>query len=307
MQAGARSSAPLRAGRCQDQQSEILLTTNPTDTSKPAAIHPPQTLPHSTRATPRPTFAGGGGQAGSQSDDDGERGRQVPLCPCHGPVGPPAAGWGCRGGLGTFASERPELRHTPAHAKALCAHCSHPHRRAARRGGRSLPVTARKPMGWVGSTASPPSRSARTRWTQREHPDRGLPLPPGHPPVSRCCAPGHPPLWLWFGCCESRTFSPALRPCCLSRPGPWDGGAVRGDRVAQRFPLWLAKQGAHGQDQAQGKVGLPFSSGVPIACVPLTHPGPGGQPSPCLGATSEQSLGGCRPPAVLPPKWAKGP
>lgn len=45
MQAGARSSAPLRAGRCQDQQSEILLTTNPTDTSKPAAIHPPKRCP----------------------------------------------------------------------------------------------------------------------------------------------------------------------------------------------------------------------------------------------------------------------
>lgn len=175
-------------------------------------------------------------------------------------MGPPAAGWGCRGGLGTFAIERPELRHTPAHAKALCAHCSHPHRRAARRGGRSLPVTARKPMGWVGSAASPPSRSARTRWTQPEHPDHGLPLPPRpSPPSLDAALPAVPLLRLHSAAVKAE---PPVR-CCgrASCPGPWDGLAVRGDRVAQRFPLRLTKQGAQawsGSGRRGGGIALQF-------------------------------------------------
>ena len=160
-----------------------------------AILQVPPTLTHHARATPVPTFTGGGREAGSQSDDDGERGCQIPLCPCHGPAGPPGTGQGHLGCPSTSASERPELRHTPANAKALCAHCSHPHRRAARQGGSSLPVTARKPMGWVGSAASPPSRTTRARCTQPVHPDGGLPLPAAVRPPSLVMLE-QPPLFL---------------------------------------------------------------------------------------------------------------
>lgn len=139
--------------------------------------------------------------------------------------------------LAPFVSERPELEHTAAHAKALCAHCSHPHRRASRRGGRSLPVTARKPMGWVGSAASPPSRSTRTRCTQPEHPDCRLRLPAilfsslPHDALlllsSPCAAPApRPSVLLLSSCCESRTVclrrGPALQLLpVLAQPGGW--------------------------------------------------------------------------------------
>lgn len=186
------------------------------------------TPPRHAKATPLPTFAGGGRQAGSQGDDDGERGRQIPLRPCHGLAGPPAAGWGQLGlSWHLFASERPELQHTAAHAQALCAHCSHPHRRAARRGGRSLPVTARKPMGWVGSAASPPSCSTRTRCTQPEHPKCRL----RSPAILFSSLPHHAVLAaeqpLRCSCSPSLFSAPVLLLSEPNRqPAPWPSAAA---------------------------------------------------------------------------------
>lgn len=193
--------------------------THPGSHSDPTG--PPPTLPRHARATPVPTFAGGGREAGSQSDDDGERGRQIPLCPCHDPAGPPGMGQGHLDCPSTSASERPELRHKPANAKALCAHCSHPHRRAARQGGSSLPVTARKPMGWVGSAASPPSRTTRARCTQPEHPSGRWALAPHcHPsslPRNARAAPTasrapQPSSLFLSSCCKSQTCSLSCGP-----------------------------------------------------------------------------------------------
>lgn len=137
-----------------------------------------------------------------------------------------------------FASERPELQHTAAHAQALCAHCSHPHRREARRGGRSLPVTARKPMGWVGSAASPPSCSTRTHAVpSRSIPNAGSVLrPSSFPPSlvmlclllsSPCAAPAPRPSFLLLSCCcQSRTASLRRGPVLqllpvLAQPAGW--------------------------------------------------------------------------------------
>lgn len=97
----------------------------------------------------------------------------------------------------------PELRHWPANAKALCAHCSQ--HTGGRAGRDSLPVTARKPMGWVGSAASPPLRTTRARCAQTRQlrsgsrsplsPAPGHPVPPEHPvPPGASCAPHPAPL-----------------------------------------------------------------------------------------------------------------
>lgn len=126
-----------------------------------------------------------------------------------------------------FASEHPELQHTAAHAQALCAHCSHPHRRAARRGGRSLPVTARKPMGWVGSAASPPSCSTRTRCTQPEHPKCRL----RSPAILFSSLPRHAVLAaeqpLRCSCSPSLFSAPVLLLSEPNRqPAPWPSAAA---------------------------------------------------------------------------------
>lgn len=84
----------------------------------------------------------------------------------------------------------PELRHWPANAKALCAHCSQ--HTGGRAGRDSLPVTARKPMGWVGSAASPPLPTTRARCTQSRQLRSGSrsPLSPTPGELQQC--PEHP-------------------------------------------------------------------------------------------------------------------
>lgn len=213
------AALPWEEGEAKPNRASKPMWTHPGSHSDPTG--PPPTLPRHARATPVPTFAGGGREAGSQSDDDGERGRQIPLCPCHDPAGPPGMGQGHLDCPSTSASERPELRHKPANAKALCAHCSHPHRRAARQGGSSLPVTARKPMGWVGSAASPPSRTTRARCTQPEHPSGRWALAPHcHPsslPRNARAAPTasrapQPSSLFLSSCCKSQTCSLSCGP-----------------------------------------------------------------------------------------------
>lgn len=54
---------------------------------------------------------------------------------------------------------------------------SHTGGQAGEQGGSSLPVTARKPMGWVGSAASPPFRTTRGSLYPEPAAGLGLPLP----------------------------------------------------------------------------------------------------------------------------------
>lgn len=160
--------------------------------------------------------------------------------------GPPGSGRGRLACPGTSASELPLPGATAlgGNAKALCAHCSsQPHGQ----GGSSLPVTAHKPMGWVGSAASPPLRATRARCARsRRLESRAVPA------VPQPCAPGESPQPHCALCPPSRpaagdkvaALRGALRPAGVRCEGDGVSGASRGARGGKPLvtaPLFTAR------------------------------------------------------------------
>lgn len=139
-------------------------------------------LPRHSGATPVPTFAGGGRQAGGQGDDDGERGCQIPLCPCHGPAGatrlrtrPP--------GLSRHLCERA----TSARSHGTGRQCEGTLRTlllAATRAGREQPARHRSQANGLGGLCSEPPSPRHTRPLCPE-PASGEPGCPRCPPALR--------------------------------------------------------------------------------------------------------------------------
>lgn len=132
----------------------------------------------------------------------------------------------------------PELRQWPVMQRHF-AHIARSHT-GGRQGGSSLPVTAHKPMGWVGSAASPPFRATRARCAQsrglasgsrsplsRSPRPRGAPTAPAAP-----CAPHPAPL---SSPAAARDQLAALRGALHSAGVRCEGdGVTRPSRCARR-------------------------------------------------------------------------
>lgn len=113
--------------------------------------------------------------------------------------------------------------------------------------------------GWALQRAPLPAPHAHAG-PSRSIPTTGSRSPPRpSPPSLDAALPAVPLLRLHSAAVKAE---PPVR-CCgrASCPGPWDGLAVRGDRVAQRFPLRLTKQGAQawsGSGRRGGGIALQF-------------------------------------------------
>lgn len=133
--------------------------------------------------------------------------------------------------------------------------------------GRAQPACHRSQANGVGGLCSEPPFLLRTHTLDpagASRPRAPAP-PPAIPPVSRCCSPCHPPF------CGSRPAAVKAEPparCCgrAACPSPARGmeELSEGTELLRGFPSgWQNRGHKLGQDQAQGEVGLLFSSGAP--------------------------------------------
>lgn len=128
--------------------------------------------------------------------------------------------------------------------------------------GRAQPACHRSQANGVGGLCSEPPFPLRTHTLDpagASRPRAPARPPRPSPPSLDAALPAVPLLRLHSAAVKAE---PPVR-CCgrASCPGPWDGLAVRGDRVAQRFPLRLAKQGARawsGSGRRGGGIALQF-------------------------------------------------
>lgn len=198
--------------KLQDQQTQAgrnleLRSPGSTEKPSPAGLSPcghiqtdtaiprvPPTLPRHSRANPVPTFAGGGGEAGSQGDDDGKRGCQIPLCPCHGAKGATRRGTGPPR-LSQHLCERATSAQSYGTRRLMQRHFAHIARsHTGERAGREQPARHRSQANGLGGLCSEPPFPHHARSLYPD-PASGLTLPLPtfpHPPRPRE-APTVPP------------------------------------------------------------------------------------------------------------------